>query len=455
MISRTIPRGAYKPPLGAKINLNHPFSKGLIISALLNEYGSMSRDSVVGHRIASLNLFTANGSTYRLGADGGAVNAPIWGSNVGGPCIIFNDQFNAINLGSAKGFGASAVTLCFIRRRTTLAVANRNLFNLGTAGTNSLISIACPYGDGKVYFAYRDYTQEYVISGLTFGVDLEKWVFVADQTRQTVWRNGIKVGENVAVLTIKAASTTDIFLGCTLALTTADLEEINFFQAVNIAWSDDMCKWWSQEPYAHFYSRPIISTAPLGPPSVNAGPDQSVNAFSIVTLAGSGSNGTFLWTQVSGPGIAIFNDDTDPVSQVAFTVSGVYVFRLTVSNALVSVSDDVTITIINAAPIVILDGPFTGLIGDSIVVTATTRTDDGLPIPPGDIINDWSISGPTPPQVVALTDTTAEWTFPGSGVYDVSLAVFDGEKTTTATTTVTILNDCVLPSDDPDLDDCE
>jgi len=96
---------------------------------------------------------------------------------------------------------------------------------------------------------------------------------------------------------------------------------------------------------------PVTETATL-PLSVDAGPD-SVASFGFpLTLEGSAANGTppytYLWTVDSAPpgGVAVFVDDTDPTTDVSFSVAaGAYVLRLTVTDAAsVVVSDTVTET---------------------------------------------------------------------------------------------------------------
>ena len=64
---------------------------------------------------------------------------------------------------------------------------------------------------------------------------------------------------------------------------------------------------------------------------------------------------TSLWSQVSGPGVATFADDTNPTSSVSFDVAGSYVLELTGDDGLLQTSDQVTVTVdppANTAPVV-------------------------------------------------------------------------------------------------------
>ncbi|MBS9462726.1 DUF11 domain-containing protein [Flagellimonas sp. 389] len=78
------------------------------------------------------------------------------------------------------------------------------------------------------------------------------------------------------------------------------------------------------------------------PGTADAGPDQTVDQFSAVTLAAVPPlvAGTGVWTQVSGPTTAGFVDENDPNTEVFGATSGTYVFEWTVSNGSCPVSSD-------------------------------------------------------------------------------------------------------------------
>jgi len=89
-------------------------------------------------------------------------------------------------------------------------------------------------------------------------------------------------------------------------------------------------------------------------PVANAGPDQSVNEGSPVTLAGSGSDVdgdslTFSWSQTSGSSVVLSHPDSTAPSFTAPAVAAetVLTFQLTVSDSRASASDTVSVTIRN------------------------------------------------------------------------------------------------------------
>ena len=89
-------------------------------------------------------------------------------------------------------------------------------------------------------------------------------------------------------------------------------------------------------------------------PSANAGPDQTVDAGSTVTLDGSGSSdsdgtiASYLWEQPTGPAASLSNTDQASASFVAPQVDSTVTltFRLTVTDDDgATASDDVSVTI--------------------------------------------------------------------------------------------------------------
>lgn len=105
----------------------------------------------------------------------------------------------------------------------------------------------------------------------------------------------------------------------------------------------------------------VITVMPIGaaniPPTVNAGPDQAVNANTTVNLTGivndsDGSIATVLWQRLSGPAITLADTGLESTSFIAPNVSTttILTLRLTATDNLgASSSDTVVITIVPPA----------------------------------------------------------------------------------------------------------
>ena len=98
----------------------------------------------------------------------------------------------------------------------------------------------------------------------------------------------------------------------------------------------------------------VPEPTPNRPPVVEAGPDQTIpwDMRWAVQLAGSVSDEvagqvlTVGWTQVSGPGAAVFSNTSSPDSRALITSAGEYVLRLLASDGELTASDTVTITVL-------------------------------------------------------------------------------------------------------------
>lgn len=96
-----------------------------------------------------------------------------------------------------------------------------------------------------------------------------------------------------------------------------------------------------------------IMVNPNSPPVADAGPDQTVQAGSLVHLDGSNSHDaegavTYQWAQVSGPTVSLSGGTTSAPSFVASANSTNYVltFRLTVTDTIgATATDDISVTI--------------------------------------------------------------------------------------------------------------
>ncbi len=90
-------------------------------------------------------------------------------------------------------------------------------------------------------------------------------------------------------------------------------------------------------------------------PTVNAGDDATIqlpanaDLDATVTDADGTDDLVYKWTKVSGPGDVTFTDDSIVDAEAAFSVDGVYVLKLTVTDDSSEASDTVTITVDPAA----------------------------------------------------------------------------------------------------------
>jgi hypothetical protein len=95
------------------------------------------------------------------------------------------------------------------------------------------------------------------------------------------------------------------------------------------------------------------------PPVVSAGPDQTITLpTTSASLTGTASDDglpnppaalTYAWSMVSGPGTVTFSAPTALATTATFSATGSYTLRLTVSDSLLTTTDDVVITV-NPAP---------------------------------------------------------------------------------------------------------
>jgi K319-like protein len=174
------------------------------------------------------------------------------------------------------------------------------------------------------------------------------------------------------------------------------------------------------------------------PPSVSAGPDQTITLPADASLDGTVSDDglpsgtlTTTWSQVSGPGIVTFGNPGAVDTTAGFSAPGTYVLQLTANDGAATTSDTVQITAdtsgVNTPPSVSA-GPDQTILLPAGASLDGTVSDDGLPS--GTLTVSWSkLSGPGTVTFgnPGAVDTTA--TFSGPGVYVLQLTANDGAAT--------------------------
>lgn len=89
------------------------------------------------------------------------------------------------------------------------------------------------------------------------------------------------------------------------------------------------------------------------PPVVSVGADQNINLPDPATLSAQVTDDglplpsqlSTVWSLVSGPAPVSIDNDQSAQTLVNFTATGVYIFRMTASDGVLSVSDDLTVTV--------------------------------------------------------------------------------------------------------------
>jgi hypothetical protein len=194
----------------------------------------------------------------------------------------------------------------------------------------------------------------------------------------------------------------------------------------------------------------IIVNPANQPPSVSAGPDQTITLPSTATLNGTatddglpkGSTLAISWSQVSGPGTVTFSNPNQLDIKATFSEAGTYVLRLTVNDSELTASDDATVAVNPAnQPPSVNAGPDQTAILPNTANLSGTVSDDSLPAG-GTLSYTWSVaSGPrldavtfsNPNQLV----TTAS--FSAAGTYVLRLTVNDSDLTSIDDVTITAI----------------
>jgi len=156
--------------------------------------------------------------------------------------------------------------------------------------------------------------------------------------------------------------------------------------------------------------------------SFNAGADQQICGSSATLTSSLGAEpnpGTGVWTQVSGSA-AILTTPTTYTTTVTGMISGVYVFRYTVSNGACIVSSDVTL-FVSGPPPSIANGGTTpvGVCGSSSVTMNAVQPTSGTGL--------WTVvSGPNTPAIAAPASPTTTITGLITGTYVFKWTVSSG-----------------------------
>jgi hypothetical protein len=237
--------GSHKPGLGARVNPEHPFAKGHLLSVLFNDPQNALPAVLWGSVTPRTVTATLSGSIS-------------WASNREGSALNFADKDARLDLG--PDFFGSAATVLLIRRKTDTTLREGNAFGVcnSATGGSELCAAHVPYTDGTVYWYCGQTFAPYLLTapGLSFSTAPERWVFTAGPQGSSIWQNGVKVAtQSSPVFRVPAPASWNVYLNDSgHSSNHGDQQDMNFFGAYDYQWSDDLCQWWSAEPYAHLYA---------------------------------------------------------------------------------------------------------------------------------------------------------------------------------------------------------
>ncbi len=191
-----------------------------------------------------------------------------------------------------------------------------------------------------------------------------------------------------------------------------------------------------------------ITNSSLPTPS-NAGPNQgSCNVATSTLAANTPASGTGTWSQVSGPNAASITSVSNPSTTVTGLVTGVYIFRWTISNGSCAVStSDVQIS--NYAPPTAANA---GANQSWCNVTSTTLTGNNPVVGTGN----WSqLSGPNAATITTTSNPSTTVTGMIPGIYVFRWTISNGSCFSSASSVqVTIYATPTISDAGPDQDLC-
>jgi uncharacterized protein (TIGR03382 family) len=181
------------------------------------------------------------------------------------------------------------------------------------------------------------------------------------------------------------------------------------------------------------------------PVDIDAGPDQTVDEGSTVTLTGSASDPdgdafTFTWRQASGPDVALVGDDTLMPTFEAPATDGhlTLVFELSATEREHTTVDTATITVghVNRPPTITVGDDQDVDAGATVTLVATAEDPDG-----DALTITWRQTGG--PTIVLADADAATTTFVAPREFEASEFVFeaeasDGDLTAAASTTIRV-----------------
>ena len=256
----------------------------------------------------------------------------------------------------------------------------------------------------------------------------------------SVTDDGLPQGATVKITWAKVSGPGNVtFANPSIAQTTASFDQPGVY-VLSLTGDDTQ--------FARVAQTTVTVHAANQPPQVNAGPAQSVEIGTLLTLNGTatddglprGGGLAITWSQVNGPGTATFSAPFSAVTGVTFSAAGTYTLRLSANDSALTSTSDVQVTVTaktNKAPIVHAGAPQT-LHGTRAAMLAGMATDDGLPT--GSTLTlAWSqVSGPGTASFGQPAAAQTSVTFSTAGTYVLQLSANDGALAGSDQTTIVV-----------------
>ena len=177
----------------------------------------------------------------------------------------------------------------------------------------------------------------------------------------------------------------------------------------------------------------VMVFPPNDPPTVGAGPDQTISLTNALSLNGTvtddglpaSSSVAISWTMLSGPGVVEFQDASTAVTTATFTEVGTYSLRLTGNDSQLANIDDVTIKVLppNEAPVVSAGDDIEIRLPQKASLTGAVSDDNQ---PAGTLALAWTkVSGPGTVTFANAKAAVTTATFNQPGAYVLRLTVSD------------------------------
>ena len=190
-------------------------------------------------------------------------------------------------------------------------------------------------------------------------------------------------------------------------------------------------RWTATNGSCPSYYDDVLITIYAPPTTSIAGTDQTVCNYTTINLAGNTpSNGTGLWSQISGPNTATFSDATSPTATLLGTIVGTYQLQWTITNTGGCSPSTSTVNItINDLPSLSVPG----ISQDVCNLTSVTLAGNTPSVGTGT----WTlVSGPNTPTITSPNSANSSVTSLINGTYIFRWTIANGLCTSSNTTQV-------------------